>query len=250
MWKFSKRYRPLMQVRIRLHQLYAQLQAPQLFAGKKILVLAPHPDDEVFGCGGALIKHVQAGHEIQVVYLTSGEQGIAGKMPTETIEIREREAQNALEIMGIPAKNAFFFRGPDGALHDKMAEMLQKTQQVLQNFQPDLIYLPSFLDRHADHFTANRLLQAALVKNVQVAAYEIWTPHIPNRLIDISRQIAIKQKAMQAYASQLAQLDYEAALLGLNRYRGGMYTNPEVVYAEAYMYLRSDVYFAEMPASY
>ena len=58
----------------------------------RILVLAPHPDDESIGCGGTLCRHVQQGDEVHVVFLTSGEKGGHGRSEAATIQVREAEA--------------------------------------------------------------------------------------------------------------------------------------------------------------
>ena len=63
-----------------------------------VLVAAPHPDDDVIGCGGSLIKLTRAGHRIIIVYLTSGEAGSIDHTKEELLLIREREARQAARI--------------------------------------------------------------------------------------------------------------------------------------------------------
>src|SRR5215471_17732082 len=79
--------------------------------GRKIVVLAPHMDDEVIGCGGALYKHVRNGAEVTVVYMTDGRYGSSAlhlltgaerkRREGELIEVRKREAQLAMETLGV-----------------------------------------------------------------------------------------------------------------------------------------------------
>src|ERR1043166_7647856 len=79
--------------------------------GKKIVVLAPHMDDEVIGCGGTLCKHVRNGAEVIVVYMTDGRYGSTAlqrlkgeerkRRERELIEVRKREARLAMETLGV-----------------------------------------------------------------------------------------------------------------------------------------------------
>ena len=115
---------------------------------------------------------------------------------------------------------------------------------MIEDFSPNLIYLPSFVDNNRDHFNTNLLLKASVMKGVKVAAYEVWTPFVPNRLIDISPYIKRKIKAIHAHKSQLQQLDYLNAILGLNQYRAKMYSKKKMDYAEAFLFMDIEDYFA------
>ena len=70
--------------------------------GSRVLVLSPHPDDDITGCGGVLYKHHLAGDHIVTVYLTDGRKGGTGVEPEEQIILeRRKEAQKAADIIGI-----------------------------------------------------------------------------------------------------------------------------------------------------
>jgi len=66
-----------------------------------ILVIAPHPDDETIGCGGALCLHAAKGDRVVVVFLTSGELGLKELAPAKAWQVRESEAQAAAKHLGI-----------------------------------------------------------------------------------------------------------------------------------------------------
>ena len=68
----------------------------------RVLVLSPHPDDESIGCGGTICKHVAAGDEVRIVFLTSGEKGGHGTSAVETRRIRESEAASAARVPAFP----------------------------------------------------------------------------------------------------------------------------------------------------
>src|SRR5690349_15743306 len=85
--------------------------------GSRVMVIAPHPDDETFGCGGAIALHRQLGHPVDIVFLTNGERGIAGKKPDEVSSIRKAEAIRATQIIGVEAAALHFLQLPDGTLN-------------------------------------------------------------------------------------------------------------------------------------
>lgn len=209
--------------------------------GSRILVLSPHPDDDVLGCGGTIALHRQLGHEVRIVYLTYGEKGIPGLRPDQAMTIRQSEATRAAAILGVESPYLHFLALPDGQLlaHVDRHPGLMK---LLEDTTPDVIYLPSFIEAHRDHYAANLLLKNNLRRKCMISAYEVWTPHMPNRLINISPVLEIKRRAMLAHESQLRELDYLDALLGLNRYRAGMF-HRGMAYAEAFLYGPSGSYF-------
>lgn len=81
---------------------------------KKILVFAPHPDDDVIGCGGSIAKHTKQGSKVTVVYMTSGDAGSLNYSKEELAQIREKEARSAAEILGV--EDLIFLRNSDGYL--------------------------------------------------------------------------------------------------------------------------------------
>ena len=84
---------------------------------KNILVISPHPDDDVSACGRTLRKHIFEGDTVDVVFLTSCEQGGHGKSQTETKKIRELEAKTASDIL--ENSKIDFWREPDGEFQAK-----------------------------------------------------------------------------------------------------------------------------------
>ena len=225
-----------------VYKKYSRLHHVEHLEGPRVLVLSPHPDDDVFGCGGTIIRHLAQGHEVFVCYLTDGSGGIPGKKAQEVAAIRQQEATEAAGILGVLPANLHFMGAPDGHLQAN-TETVRQLADLLGHIRPDLIYLPSFTDNHTDHFQTNLLLKAVLKKPVMLSVYEIWTPFVPNRLVDISEWIDQKTAAMRAHQSQLAALRYDEAILGLNSYRALMYPKKRMRYAEAFLFVDSREYF-------
>lgn len=210
--------------------------------GPNVLVLSPHPDDDIFGCAGTMARHIEQGHRVRVVYLCSGDKGGKTGDRKKLTDIRRDEAIRATENLGIDKSFLTFLNCPDEQLKPTR-QRIEQLKSLLLDFSPDIVYLPSFLDNHPDHLNTNYLLKAAAVKKFKIAAYEIWTPIIPNRLVDISKYIELKSAAISAHKSQLEQMDYRQAILGLNQYRAKMYSKKQMDYAEAFLFMSSKTYF-------
>ncbi len=205
----------------------------ELPPARRVLVLAPHPDDESIGCGGTLAKYAASGASLCVAVLTDGSQGdrelrrmahgSAARVAAEQrlVETRQREAQAAGRILGVG--DMVFLGAPDGRLRGRDPGLLRRLMAIVAAFRPDLLLLPFFGDRHADHVAANESAMAlydhGALRQVDCCGYEVWTPVHANVVVDISTQSATKRRAIEQYASQTGQLDYAGAALGINRYR-------------------------------
>jgi N-acetylglucosamine malate deacetylase 1 len=212
--------------------------------GQKILVIAPHPDDDVIGCGGTIRLHRRLGHTVSILYLSDGERGIKNMNPIKTAELRRIEAVRSSSHLDVPEENLYHLHLRDGDLINQCGSNYD-FRDILEKANPDVIYLPSFIETHRDHYAANILLKNNLVKSAIISAYEVWTPLIPNRLVNISAVIDDKRNALLEHASQLKELDYLDAALSLNRYRAAMYKK-EPQFAEAFIHCTSAQYFELM----
>ena len=202
------------------------------------LVLAPHPDDEVFGCGGAILAHVQRGIPVSVIILTDG--SLYGDA---AVRMTESRAAAALLGCGEPE----FWAYPDrGLRHDQ--ELVGRLVQKIVTTGADLVYAPSPWEVHPDHRqTASAAAQAVLDTGVRIAYYEVGSPLRPNLLLDITPHAAAKMQAMQCFASQMAQQDYARHIAALNLYRTYTLTR-DVTAAEAFLLLSAADLIATLPS--
>lgn len=182
-----------------------------------VLVAAPHPDDEVLGCGGSVAHHVAAGRQVFVVYLTSGERGGPGG---ELGPLREREAAAAMDVLGVPAGNLSFLRIPDGRIDPGALDQVGAVTEVLRRICPALLYLPHPADASFDHRAAFLLCWRAAgmagSRNfpewgttphwvAAVLGYEVWSPiSEPGYHEDITAVLDRKLAALACYQSQAA----------------------------------------------
>jgi len=210
--------------------------------GKKTLVLAPHPDDETFGCGGTLALHAKAGDSVKVVFLTNGDQGDrSGKYDkAEYVTLRRHEAEQACACLGVT--DLEFWPYKDRSLAGSRGALRQLIG-LLEDFRPQIVYVPSPLEFHPDHRAACLLLRDALQTcnhDFDVAFYEIGQPVRVNLLVDITGVAEQKADAVSAYASQLEERPYGDICRALNRYRS--LTLPEnVTAAEGFSVWHSDI---------
>lgn len=208
----------------------------------KVLVLAPHPDDDVFGCGGTVKKIADGGGNITVAYFCDGAGGVMeGQYQDKNlIDVRKVEAKKAAEILGIDRQ--VFFGYHDGKLAAGSAA-IRALSDLIKEVKPDIIFVPSFLDNHPDHRVVNEILINVLSQEKfdgEIWAYEIWTPIFPNRVVNITNNIESKKRAVDAHQSQLKSRGYDKAILGLNQYRAEI--NNFSGFGEAYFVAKFDVY--------
>jgi LmbE family N-acetylglucosaminyl deacetylase len=197
---------------------------------RRLLVLAPHPDDEVLGCGGLIAAMLAQGAEVQVVIVSDGGQGGDAAQ-------RERESIAAAAVLagGRASLKPVFWRLPDRGLA-MVAGLAQRLQGLISSSAADCVLLPSPYEIHPDH----RALCLAGVQALRGAEggpelllYEVGQPLMPDVLVDITAQFERKRAALRCFTSQLAVQAYDDQVLGLNRFRA--YTlGPAVSHAEAY----------------
>ena len=200
------------------------------------LVLAPHPDDEVLGCAGAILRHVAAREGVKIVVVTDGGAGDEPDRAAYVVE-RRRESEEAARILGCETPPEFW------ELEDRSLEygeeMIGRIGEAIERTGAGIVYAPSPEEVHPDH---NALGLCALEavrrasREVRVALYEVSAPLQPNLLLDISDLVARKRAAIACFVSQTRRHAFDELIAGLNRYR--TYTLPSSVRAaEAYQVL-------------
>lgn len=189
-----------------------------------VLVLAPHPDDEVFGCAGTLARHVRAGCQVQVIVLSDGAFSAAAAQKNQVIATRQAESCAAADLLGYPPP--IFWGLPDRGIEYGEA-LVCRVMDAIRVVNADLVYAPALSEIHPDHRALAMVAVEAIRRlgaGVRLAMYEIGVPLSPNVLLDISDLAELKLKAMRCFASQLAIQPYDDHIAALNRFR--TYTLP------------------------
>ena len=187
----------------------------------RILVVAPHMDDETLGMGGTIARMTEEGHDVAVAVMTG--QGME-KHPLWDRSIWDTvrgEGQLAMKVLGV--KELIFSEIPAALVsHVSPVEVNQEAWRVLNEVKPEILYLPFAWDLHKDHrgltyaFYIAARPHANLGKNVrQIYMYETvsethWNyssgvepGFIPNTWIDISDYLEKKIEALHCYKSQI-----------------------------------------------
>ena len=215
---------------------------------KRLVVIAPHPDDETLGAGGTIARFADQGVEVSVL-LVSGH--LPPLYPPAAFEITRREAETALASLGVTRYE--FLQIPATKVHEvPVAELNGRIDRFVREAAPDMVLIP-FPDRHIDHrviFDASvvvcRPVNAAAPK--VVLAYEtlsethwnvpgIEPAFVPEFHIDITDYIDRKIAALNCYASQMTEAPSRSpeACRALAKFRG---SQNGCGYAEAFKVVR------------
>ena len=186
-----------------------------------VLVLAPHPDDECLGCGGAVTLHRRQGDRVRVVIVTDGAAGdaLGYYSGQDYLQLRREEARRAGAILGVD--ELVFWDYPDGKLSEAL-DLAERLEALFEADRPDIIYRPSTREIHPDHWALGVGVDKALRRYrpaISDFCYEIWATVQPTHVIDITPVWEVKRKAVEQYGSQLRYCDYLHMVAGLNAYR-------------------------------
>ncbi len=196
----------------------------ELLGETPALILAPHADDESLGCGGLIAEACLLGRPPLAVILTDGtgsHPGSASYPPERLLAVREREAQAAVAILGLPADRLSFLRLRDTAtpyggpeFDDAVAELVALAMQ----HGCGTVLAPWQHDPHCDHLAAHLMARAVAARTDAVhLSYPVWGWTLPpdhplpddvqpGWRLDISRWQDAKRRAIAAHRSQYSEL--------------------------------------------
>jgi len=218
---------------------------------KSNLIIAPHPDDEVLGCGGTIRKHSEMGEEMYVLIVTRGKK----EMYSEDLILNVRnEAKNAHRILGVTETRFFDFPAPDLDMVS-LAEISVAISEVIREYKIETIYLPHYGDIHHDHrvvFQAG-LVAARPVNGIPVKrifCYETlseteWAAplsdmaFIPTKFVNITSVFAFKLEAMRCFKSQIRDFPNPRSLKAIEALANLRGSTVGFNYAEAFMTIRT-----------
>jgi LmbE family N-acetylglucosaminyl deacetylase len=185
----------------------------QSYSDENVLVISPHPDDEIIGCGGTLIKMIEEGAKVSVLQLTDGSDTYALKDSPEHIRktIRLKEAKVVATNLGFA--ELILFNEVDS--HVKCTiDIVKKLSDILNRLHPKGIFVPFINDKHPDHIVANEILSKSLessslnLPEVNVLSYEVWNFVPPNSFSIIDNQFDKKAEMLMEYRTGMKVIDY------------------------------------------
>ena len=183
----------------------------------KSIIIAPHPDDEVLGCGGLIRRLLELGRQVDVVILSGGGKSHAGccKIDEHTlIENRRNLSQRAAQIIGLPAERLHFLNYPDGGISYDCPET-DRLRQLIATVSSDAVFVPHRGEGWSDHVAAGEIVRRLVGDRPQVALYEycvwFWYYNVWNidwqraRVLQLSsEEHHTKLQAIDAYVTPLA----------------------------------------------
>ncbi len=194
----------------------------------KTLIVAPHPDDESLGCGGAIALLSSFAIPVDVLFISdgTGSHPNSVRYPAPALrDLREREAQEALSRLGASPASAAFLRLKDGAVPAEdapgFAAAVTSCRAYFADDKPQTILVPWRRDPHPDHRATSQAVRAALgglAEKPRVLEYPVWAweraapedvpqPHEAKAFrLDISGVTAVKRSAVDAHQSQVTHL--------------------------------------------
>ncbi len=215
---------------------------------KKILILSPHADDEILGCGGIISKYSKKGHNVNVLILTNASIGAPELFTQKQISLIRSEAKKANNLIG--TKNLFFEDLPAlGLQYYPMYKISNIINKYIKKINPDTVFIPSPIDIHQDHkiiFNAAKVSLRTNEKNSvkQVLSYEVlseteWNENQkafnPNFYVKLNKSdINLKIKSFLKYKSQVKKFPNprsKEAIYYLSRLRG---SQVHMDYSEAF----------------
>lgn len=204
---------------------------------KNILVVAPHADDEIIGCGATIAKLVKEGNNVYVIIATNAHKGAPELYNADDIEKVRREALLAHKYLGI--KDTFFMDFPAPALNAfPEYKISNSVSEIINKIQPEILYIPFPSDLHQDHKAIYRASLVAARPQGEYSVKEIycyetlseteWGPYqenafAPNVFIDVTDVFEHKIEAMSFFKSQLKKFPHTRSLEtfeALAKYRG------------------------------
>ena len=230
-------------------------------SGARLLVLAPHPDDESLAAGGLIQRALRYGVPVGVAYVTDGENNpwpqraleqrwwIGAQQRAAWGTRRRAEADTALQVLGVDPTHVYRLGWPDGGVTWKLLDdapgCLAALRDVLEREQPTVLVLPDLVDRHPDHSAVHVLTEMLFQTTPQLAKPECLgyllhgrsRPGVPRRaVLTLTGDEAVRKRAaIGAHASQMAlsgrrllraAKDSEAFVAGLDCHDRGVATLP------------------------
>jgi len=179
-----------------------------------ILAFGAHPDDVEMGCGGTIAKSSSIGKSVGIIDLTRGELGTNGS-PEE----RDKEASVSAKILGVKFRENMEFE--DGFLVNNKSNQIEIVKKI-RHYKPDIVLTCAQIDRHSDHGKASDLIYdscfvSGLIKLETsfdskkqdqwrpkiILNYQQWNDFKPDIILDISKFMKIKEKAILSFKSQV-----------------------------------------------
>jgi LmbE family N-acetylglucosaminyl deacetylase len=204
---------------------------------KRIMIIAPHPDDDTFGAGGTIMEAVSRGAKVTTIYITDGHDD-----PDRVTAIRQ-EARRVCEATG--ATPIFLGLQPRKIPLDD-PDVNARLVASIREFRPEAIFITFVLDDHDDHRRVNQLLLTAdeqvSLKGIEVWAYQVYSTVLPNVVVNITSRVERKRELIRMWRSVSGNRDWAHYVLGMNAANCRYLSTSEPAYAETFFVVPIEEY--------
>lgn len=174
----ASRFRALIRTRLQAVLRRNVRQFSQEELSSSTVIFSPHQDDETLACGGTIIKKLEAGADVSIVFMTNGRGSHPGLIPGDELEqTRKQEALAAAASLGLEGHYLHFYGYEDLRLKEKSEEAVQAVIEVLESTQPESVFIPSPEEKPPDHKATTEIVLSALAlsdRHPVVYEYPVW----------------------------------------------------------------------------
>ena len=216
----------------------------------KILIIAPHMDDEVLGCGGTIVRHVDSGDHVTVCIVAN--RAYDHKYEQKLIEQEKNSCKKAQEILSY--QQLIFLGLPDEKLDQSQIDLIIPLEKVIGDCKPNIVYLPHRGDLNQDHRAVFEAARVVCRPNAQhyvttLRAFEVpsstdqvfaaseW-PFLPTYFVDIENTLEKKIMAMSCYSKESKPFPHSRSTEGLRVFSKKRGMEIGIKAAEAFVILR------------
>jgi LmbE family N-acetylglucosaminyl deacetylase len=208
------------------------------YAGeRRVLVVAPHPDDEVAGCAGTLLDHQTSGDRVAIAWVTDGRRSRAFGLAADEMAARRKvEAASVADALGVQDREWLGLREGEW----EPATLAPHLRRLLASFAPHIVYAPSLIDFHPEHIRVAQTLASELPETCEVSVFPVHVPLtslLANEVADVSHRLRDITAVFQLYQTQLSSL---ARLIRARRYCAAYHDAG--AYAEEFWSMSADQY--------
>jgi LmbE family N-acetylglucosaminyl deacetylase len=217
---------------------------------KKVLVIAPHMDDEVLGMGATISKHVHSGHEVYVCFIAH--RVYKRKYDKKRNQKEVKDALDAQKVLGY--KESEFFNLNDERLDAAIQDILIPLEKYVEKVKPEIVYSNFYGDNHQDHRAVFQAVRIAIRPSAGVTPtkwflYEtpssteqsppiIEGTFMPNYYVDVEGFLETKLKAYNCYETEKRELPNSRAPEALKALAVKRGVEAGLKCAEAFMLMR------------
>lgn len=185
------------------------------FTAKDIVIIAPHPDDEVFGCGGLIARLVAECHAPHVIVLTGGggsHRGCCSTSESDIISARRELTHKAMSALGLSESNIHELDFLDGHIGEGNSEEKKKLEALILKINPNVILVPHQGEGWPDHLAARDLGIELAGEDTEVYEYCVWMWYYRQKNIDWNN----------AYVRKMTEAEHQKKLDAINIYHSAL----------------------------